>query len=90
VRGLLWWSPIELVLTEVDVPNFSERATELALVATASLEMKPMFYCATLFILQCAVLFKGVIVRVPNTGDTRAKRFRWLQVKIHQIKICVT
>jgi len=27
-RRLPWWSPIQ-VLTEVDVPNFSERATEL-------------------------------------------------------------
>jgi len=33
--SLSWWSPIQ-VLTEVDEPFFNERATELALVATAN------------------------------------------------------
>jgi len=34
--SLPWWSPIR-VQTEVNVPNFNERASELALVAAASL-----------------------------------------------------
>jgi len=34
--GFTWWSPIQ-ELNEVDVPYFNERATELTLVATASL-----------------------------------------------------